>query len=201
MSRYQGVPGTRPVPVSVTQEAEMKSPLMFREAALPGGFPPPGQVGEVIVKEYPAYRVARTTPPLGSKDPTNAMFRPLFNHIKGNQIAMTAPVEMTYESNPAVQEPRPVAMAFMYRDPHMTPTTRESNIEVVDLPPSTVLSITVRGSYQRSFEKGVAALREWLAQNPGRYEIAGPPRFMGYNSPFVPWFLRMGEAQIPVKPR
>lgn len=179
----------------------MKSPLMFREAGLPAGFPPPGPIGEVIVKEYPAYRVARTMPPPGATNPTNAMFRPLFNHIKANQIAMTAPVEMTYESKPAVQEPQPVAMAFMYRDPHMTPTTRESNIEVVDLPPSTVLSITVRGSYQTSFEKGVAALREWLAQNPGRYEITGPPRFMGYNSPFVPWFLRIGEAQVPVKPR
>jgi hypothetical protein len=118
----------------------MKSPFMFREAALPAGFPPPGPVGEVIVKEYPAYRVARTTTPPGTMDPTNAMFRPLFNHIKTNQIAMTAPVEMTYESDPAVRKPRPVAMAFMYRDQQMTPTTRESSIEVVDLPPPTVLS-------------------------------------------------------------
>lgn len=179
----------------------MKSPFTFREAALPAGFPPPGPVGEVIVKEYPAYRVARTTTSPGSRNPTNAMFRPLFNHIKTNQIAMTAPVEMTYESDPAVQEPQPVAMAFMYRDPQMTPTTRESNIQVLDLPASTVLSITVRGSYQRSFEKGMAALRDWLAHNPGCYEITGPPRFMGYNSPFVPWFLRIGEAQLPVKPR
>lgn len=200
MSRYQGVPGTMPVPASLTQEAEMKSPLMFREAALPTGFPPPGPVGEVIVKEYPAYRVARTTPPPDSKNPTNAMFRPLFNHIKNNKISMTAPVEMTYESDPVVQEPQPVAMAFMYRDQQLTPTTRDSNIQVVDLPPSTVLSITVRGSYQRSFKEGLAALRNWLAQNPDRYEITGPPRFMGYNSPFVPWFLRIGEAQLPVKP-
>lgn len=179
----------------------MKSPFLLREAALPAGFPPPGPVGEVIVKEYPAYRVARTVPQSGSSMSANAMFRSLFNHIKTNQIAMTAPVEMTYDSNPSAQELQPVAMAFMYRDPQMAPTTTDSHVEVVDLPPSTVLSITLRGGYEGSFENGMASLRDWLTQNPDSYEIIGPPRFMGYNSPFVPWFLKIGETQIPVKRR
>jgi effector-binding domain-containing protein len=128
------------------------------------------------------------------------MFRPLFNHIKQNQIAMTAPVEMTYGSGATGRKAEPVAMAFIYPDPRTAPAPRDSKVEVVDLPPTTVLSITVRGSYQKGFEEGMNALREWLAKNPGRYGITGPPRFMGHNSPFVPWFLRIGEAQVPVKP-
>ncbi|GEM_PF-6516036 len=47
----------------------------------------------------------------------------------------------------------------------------------------------------------MAALREWLAHNPSRYVITGPPRCMGYHSPFGPWSLRIGGAQLPVKPR
>ena len=37
----------------------MARPMMISEAKLPVGFPPPGPVGEVIVKTYPAHRLAR----------------------------------------------------------------------------------------------------------------------------------------------
>lgn len=30
-------------------------------------------------------------------------------------------------------------------------------------------------------------------------EICGPPRMLSYNSPFVPWFLRISEVQLPVR--
>lgn len=32
-------------------------------------------------------------------------------------------------------------------------------------------------------------------------DLPGPPRYLGDNSPFVPGFLRIGEARIPLKPR
>ena len=37
----------------------MSRPMMISEAKLPVGFPPPGPVGAVIVKTYPAHRLAR----------------------------------------------------------------------------------------------------------------------------------------------
>lgn len=43
--------------VGCASNNEMKRPFMFKEAKLPVGYPPPGPVGEVIVKEYPAYRM------------------------------------------------------------------------------------------------------------------------------------------------
>lgn len=177
---------------------EMKSPFMFREAKLPQGFPPPGPIGQVILKEFPAYRAARVEAPAGQKDASGAMYRPLFRHIKSNNIAMTAPVEMTYRADAPVSAP--ASMAFLYGQPTMGQTGKKGDVEVVDLPAQTVLSVAVRGGYEGSFENGLEQLRGWLSQHPGRYEISGQPRFLGYNSPFVPSFLRIGEVQIPVTP-
>ncbi len=201
VSRPAGTPG---MGVNSSNDAlsakETQAPYMFREAGLPLGFPPPGPVGEIILKEYPAYRAARTAASAGTADASGAMFKPLFQHIKKNDISMTAPVEMTYAADAAGGKDQPIAMAFMYGDPHLGQTGEDGGVKVIDLPPRTVLSVTLRGGYEASFEKGIALLREWLSTNPGRYEVAGPPRFLGYNSPFVPPFLRIGEVQLPVQP-
>ncbi len=183
-----------------TGVSEVKRPFMIREAKVPAGFPPPGPVGQVILKEYPAYRAARVTALAGSESTANAMFQPLFRHIKKNDIAMTAPVELTYSPHADSRQSEPVAMSFLYGDPAMGTAERQGDVEVVDLPAQTVLSVAVRGGYEKGFAVGIEQLRQWLAKNPGRFEVVGPPRFMGYNSPFVPSFLRIGETQLPVRP-
>jgi hypothetical protein len=64
----------------------------------------------------------------------------------------------------------------------------------------TVISVGVRGSYDaKNFGAGLAQLRRHLEQNAGELTAAGAPRFLGYNSPLVPGFLRYGEVQIPVR--
>ena len=78
----------------------MAKPLWIREAELPDGFPDPGPAGKVIVKEYPAYRLARFAALQGQPASQNGMFWPLFQHIKRNDIAMTAPVEMGLRGQP-----------------------------------------------------------------------------------------------------
>lgn len=200
VARPAGTPGMRVNSGNnALQETQLQAPRMFCEAGLPAGFPPPGPVGEIILKEYPAYRAARTSAPAGTTNASGAMFRPLFQHIKKNDIAMTAPVEMTYP-DAAGRQDQPISMAFLYGDPNMGQTAQDGSVDVIDLPPRTVLSVTLRGGYEASFETGIVLLHEWLSANPGRYEITGPPRFLGYNSPFVPPFLRIGEVQLPVKP-
>lgn len=178
-----------------------KPPFMFKEAKLPPGFPPPGPVNVVVVKEYPSYRAARTTAPAGARDPSSAMFNPLFRHIKKNNVQMTAPVEMTYDAEVAKNsdKPQPINMAFLYERPDQGKTGSDGNIEVLDLPAVTVVSVTIRGSYNaRTFSAGLRKLQEHLDAHPEQFTVAGPPRYLGYNSPFVPWFLRVGEVQIPV---
>jgi hypothetical protein len=90
-------------------------PMMVSEAKLPQGFPAPGPVGEVIVKTYPAHRLARTGAGDGGD---NRMFMRLFGHIKRNDIAMTAPVTMDWSGEPAERGGRE-SMAFLYAAPDL----------------------------------------------------------------------------------
>jgi effector-binding domain-containing protein len=181
-----------------TEPEPTAKPLLFREARLPFGYPLPGPVREVVIKDYPASRAAIVrSVDLGGAN-SNGMFRPLFNHIKKNNIAMTAPVVMSYADGGDTADPS--AMAFVYANTQLGRAGIDGKVSVEDLPAMTVASVGIRGSYTEShFREGLAQLRAWLAANQSQYEPSGPPRYLGYNSPFVPWFLRYGEVQIPVR--
>jgi hypothetical protein len=175
----------------------MKRPFMIREAKLPAGYPPPGPVGEVVVKEYPASRVAvvrsRRT---GVAD--SDLFRPLFNHIRNNDIAMTAPVVMDYHSGAAGAGRE--SMAFVYADTGVGRPGKDGVVDVEDVAATTVASVGVRGRYNdEHFRHGLDRLRQWLATDGRDYGPAGATRYLGYNSPLVPWLLRYGEVQLPVR--
>jgi len=176
---------------------EVKTAMVFTpilEAPLPQGFPPPGEVGQIVVKEYPAYRAARTS--MTTTSDNNSAFGKLFRHISANDVKMTAPVEMTYER----QTGTPISMAFLYEQPTLGTSRMDGEIEVVDLPAVTVVSVGVRGSYSdANRDEAVQKLRAWIESHKAEYEIAGEPRVMGYNSPFVLPMLRFSEVQIPVK--
>jgi len=193
-------------------QSKLAKPFMFREAKLPKEFPPPGPVDKVMIKDYPTYRVARVkSGPTGLKRGTNEMFGPLFNHIKRNDIPMTAPVEIGYSgqnevvtgfTRGAANPPEAESMAFLYGVAtwgQVGADKADPRVVVEDVPPMTVLSIGVRGSYTESnMSAALEKLRLWLAKNPGRVRVTGPPRYLAYNSPFVPGFLRYGEVQLPV---
>ena len=184
--------------VGATAQPDEKSrPFLFNEASLPEGYPPPGPVGQIIVRQYPAARIAVNR--CGDQDD---LFMPLFDHIKKHDIAMSAPVEITW-SDPQTQpsETKPQSMAFVYREPDIGTPGVDGKIDVIDVPAQTYLSIGVRGSYNRAhLIDGVTQLRHWLAAHSAQYQADGPPRYLAYNSPFVPWFLRFGEVQIPIAP-
>ena len=181
-----------------TEPAPSK-PMMVSEAKLPAGFPAPGPVGEVIVKTYPAHRLARTTTAAGGDD---RMFMRLFGHIKRNDIAMTAPVTMDWDGEPA-ERGGPESMAFLYAKPELGtagPDPADAAVVVEDVPEATVVSIGLRGSYgEKTFRKGAEQLDAWLAEH-AEWEPAGPPRMLAYNSPFVPGLLKYSEIQRPIRP-
>lgn len=169
--------------------------LKFRprmEADLPVGFPVPAPAGELVVKQYPVYRLARTAMDGGA-------FWSLFGHIKKNDIAMTAPVEMQYGTDS--QQEAVSTMAFLYGRTDLGSPGADGRVEVVDLPATTTISMGVRGGRT---EAKVRAARErlerWLADNAQRYEPAGPLRVMSYNSPFMPQAWQFFEVEIPIRP-
>jgi len=178
--------------------AEQPTAWVWNEAKLPEGFPPPGKVGVVMIKKYPAYRAARTSATQAGGE--SRMFGVLFNHIKQNQIPMTTPVEMNY-APVASGKMEESDMAFMYASPDKPKGTAGAGVEVVDTAPMTVVSIGLRGGYTTgNYEKHFEKLEAFLAANP-QWQRAGEPRRLGYNSPFIPWFLRYSEVQIPITAR
>ena len=168
----------------------------FHEAKRPVGWPDLTPVGEIQVKQYPGYReavVARDT----SKASQDGMFRELFKHIQQNDIAMTAPVDMTYQQSSDPTEMR--SMAFLYDVPERGAVNEAGDVIVRDVPARQVVSIGMRGRYSdERFDAALQQLKTWLEVQRG-YQPTGSPRFLGYNSPFVPFFWRYGEVQIPVK--
>ena len=181
--------------------AQWEEPFMVHEAKLPEGFPKAGPVGEVIVKTYPPCRVATVT---GADLPgkgQDRLFMPLFDHIQKEKISMTSPVVMDFAPVQADATPLPpVAMSFVYGNEKIGAPGKDGIVKIHDVAAVTVLSVGVRGSYDgANFAKGMGAINQWLANHPKTYEVIGTPRFLGYNSPFVPWFLRFGEVQVPVR--
>jgi hypothetical protein len=165
-----------------------------QEAPLPAGFPEPMPAGEIGIKRYPAYRLAR------AKDGDEGRaFNQLFKHIQKNNIEMTAPVEMTFEKT-AAGEMRSLDMAFLYQSTSLGKPGEEAKINVLDVEPMTTVSVGVRGSTERArIAAAEAQLQTWLKAHATEFEATGPVRVMGYNSPFVPEFLRYFEVELPVK--
>lgn len=164
------------------------------EAELPTGFPGFGAVGELELRRYPAYRMARTSMRGGS----NSAFWPLFRHIKSNDIAMTTPVQMDWQDASA----RPATMAFLYGDPAIEPGATAEGVEVVEVPAQLVLSIGAIGDDREAIVAALRARLQAYADAPGSgLEVAGPIRTMGYNSPMVRRDRRYFEVQLPVRRR
>lgn len=164
------------------------------EAPVPAGFPAPTPVGVVDIKKLPVYRMAKVANSgLGGNN-----FFTLFNHIKKNNIEMTAPVEMTMaEKNGKYTES---SMAFLYQETTLGKVGPQGNVAVLDTTECMVASIGMRGSPS---SENIISARRWLIEKiksaPEAYEIAGELKVMGYNSPFMPEKLRYYEVQLPLK--
>jgi hypothetical protein len=164
------------------------------EADLPKGFPSPTPLGEIQLKQYPAYRLARTP----SKNDSG--FFKLFAHITMNRIEMTAPVEMTYQANDK-NKPEQIDMAFIYGDSNLGKTGNKfGGVTVSDIPAITTVTIGLKGDNDRANLVEVEQrLENWLKQNATDYERAGNLRVLGYNSPQVRNDLRFYEVELPIQ--
>jgi len=163
------------------------------EAPVPAGFPAPTPVGVVEIKKLPVYRMAKVNNTGGGNN-----FFTLFNHIKKNNIEMTAPVEMTMaEKNGKYTES---SMAFLYQETTLGKVGPQGNIAVLDTKECMVASIGMRGS---PTAEAIESAKRWLLEKiktaPEAYEIEGELKVMGYNSPFMPEKLRYYEVQLQLK--
>lgn len=172
---------------------------MVRSAPTPEGWPELTPVGKVAIREYPAYRAAEVSEVDLDRSGMQPLFMALFNHIKTNDIAMTAPVDMGYDE-PDTPKPRMDRMAFVYRSTQIGDPREDGPVVVEDRPPMTYASVGVRGRYSTAnFKKGLSLLEQYLGAHE-EWRATGEARYLGYNGPLTLWFLRYGEVQVPVEP-
>jgi hypothetical protein len=166
------------------------------EADMPEGWPEMTPVGEVRLRHYPAYRLARTT----SGSSTTAFFT-LFNHIAKSSVEMTAPVEMTLEADKKGKL-RQKDMAFLYGSRTTGKSGKDGAVEVMDLPAVDAVCIGLRGEESpERLADARARLEKWIKQHADEYEASGALRVMGYNSPATTAAERYFEVEIPVRAR
>jgi len=199
-AQTEAAPETEKATVLRSELRRIHESLTFKptmEAKLPKGYPQPTPVHKIEIKQLPAYRMAVAK--MQGKRGENGAFFELFNHIKRNDIAMTAPVELEYGPNGAEQGEQ--SMAFLYREPELGETgvdPVDDDVTVVDVPAMTVVSLGVRGSMNNEkVKQAEARLRDWLNNNDD-YEACGELRRLGYNSPMIPSFMKYSEIQLPV---
>lgn len=176
------------------------------EAPLPVGYAPPTPPRCMEIKSYPLVRRAEITSTGKTNAGSNRSFWPLFQHIQKRGIAMTSPVEMDYtgmsdDKGNLSDERGSWTMSFLYRTPDMGETgPAESNVQVKDLPPMTVISLGMQGNYGlKQVNTALDKLRDALAKQD-QWVVAGEPRALNYNGPQIEAGYRWSEIQIPVKP-
>ena len=168
-------------------------PLM--ESPMPNGFPDTTPPGEIQLKSYPKYRLARVQ----TEGIETAAFWSLFAHIKQNKISMTAPVEMTYPSEE--DQKHAPTMAFLYGPDAPQETEAAQGVDVLVIDPMTVVSSGHRGwQTPQRVEKAKERLLNWLAEERPDLEVVGPLRVLGYNSPSVRGDRRFFEVQFQIQP-
>lgn len=172
------------------------------DTPLPVGYPKPTPPGAIELKTYPSVRLAAVS---GTGNPDRGMnraFWPLFNHIKGHDIAMTSPVEMNYQTLPSADDNSAGewSMAFLYREPNMNKVGVEGSVTVRDAASVTVVAVGLSGNYSMKLvNSGMREIEDWLAANP-QWKAAGSWRTLYYNGPTLFFWNKWAEVQIPVVP-
>lgn len=147
-------------------------------------------VGSIEVKTLPAATLAACRGESDYFQRSDSLFGPLFRFIQSNDIAMTTPVEA--EINPGVM------YFYMGTDAADRELASTAEVELIQLPERTVLSIGILGSYSaENFTQGVERLQEWLKMQTD-YKATGPARAIYWNGPFTLPVLKRSEVHIPV---
>ncbi len=182
---------------------EIAGTRLRQSAPLPDGYPAPTPPGMMEIKSYPTVRRAE----IDSRGPSglamNAAFFPLFNHIKGRGIPMTAPVEVDIvrdaDAKPT-QLPQDGSakwkMSFLYRTANLGETGKDGKVVIADAKPVTVISYALDTWFDEEVAQGALdRIEKWIATQP-QWVFAGQPRALNYSGPGdAPWT----EIQIPIR--
>ncbi len=179
----------------------------------------------VELRRYPEHVVAEVTIRGSLTSAGNLAFAPLFAYISGDnrprtKVAMTAPVvqerargERVAMTAPVVQEEvaqevaqedvgeESFAVAFVLpagMTASSAPEPADSRVSLRTVPPVLAAAIGYSGRWTRSnYEEHRDRLLEVVAR--AGLEPVGAPRWLRYDPPFKPWFLRRNEVVLDVR--
>jgi hypothetical protein len=161
-------------------------PLMATEQAFP-----PTAPGVAEFKTLPAGVLLKSTGRGSYFDESNRLFRPLFNYISSQKIAMTTPVEAQIDQAVMYFWVAPSEVAKVVGD--------RDGVEDIRISERQVASLGARGGYGRdNFEQTRDKLRAWLETHP-EVEVTGEAYAVYWHGPFTPWFAKRSEVHIPVR--
>ncbi|MEI6340275.1 MAG: heme-binding protein, partial [Verrucomicrobiota bacterium] len=182
----------------IAEESSAKLPAGYiDEAPLPEGYPPPGEVGQVIEKEYPVTRSYSAT--------GQGAFMKCFAYLVKQKHEMTAPVVMEYTGDKSGAEADPneapvtiKRMHFLLEKISQDEPKEQGPVTVADIPKLRVLSVAYQGRMNpAAIAEATAKLQAAMAVKP-ELKAAGEIRILGYNGPMVPRDKVYWEVQIPL---
>lgn len=166
------------------------------------------------VRDYQSYVVAETFVDGAFDSVGNEGFQRLFRYISGDnrgaeKITMTAPVEQEAASA-KIAMTAPVEqqgadgrwrIAFVLPASYTlvnAPRPTDERVVLAEVPQRRMAVVRYRGTWSEArYGKELAELRRFIRERG--LTAAGEPVFARYDPPFMPWFLRRNEIQIPVK--
>lgn len=163
-------------------------------ASRPQGFPDWQASTQPVLKQYPAFRLAKAD---------GRVFDPLFQHISQREIPMTAPVLYVLDTDEAYPEKtRIAATAFLYPSMTTGEPGYDGDVCVEDWDRCDVLSLGFTGAYDlRTLREKVEIITSRCHGRGADYARVGPYRVLSYDGPDIPDALRRHEVQAPVMTR
>lgn len=151
---------------------------------------PKTNVGVAEIKQLPQARVITANNTVQSTDAEKPVFKRLFNFLKVNDIAMTIPVEKTFDES---------EMLFYLGNDAANELQNVETVTLLNLPPRSVLSVGGKGSYKKeNLQTTLNKAKQWLAQQ-SKWQADAEPYVVYWNSPFTLWFMKRFEVHVPVK--
>ena len=172
------------------------------------------RTGPFEVRDYPSHVVAETLVEGTFDSVGNEGFQRLFRYISGDnrsaaKIAMTAPVEQQSAST-KIAMTAPVEqqragerwrVAFVLPVSYTlatAPQPTDGRVALTEIAPRRMAVVRYSGTWSESrYGAELAALRRFIDEHG--LSVLGEPIFARYDPPFMPWFLRRNEIQIPVQ--
>ena len=176
------------LPVTVISPTAL-SVNRYEEAPLPLGFAEPTVVMQPMLITVPAHRAVEAQ-----------SFSQCFQHIKRNDIPMTAPVYMSMESQGTALPRSMKHMRFLFPSPDTKSSVIVPGARVVDVPEKEVLIMYMQGvmSDDRTLNS-LTQMRRYLMEHYPQLRIVSDVQILGYNSPFVlPW-KKLWALQLEVE--